>query len=114
MTEECVLPKIKGLLEERGWTLYRLAKESDLSYSTLKNLFQHKKSLTIPTLMRICDGLGISLSEFFAEEDDTVTKLTALDQKLLADFHRLRKNEKQLVMDRILYGFCDCDTYTSK
>lgn len=107
MKEECILSKVKILLEERGWSLYRLAKESDLSYSTLKNLFQRNKSLTLPTLMRICNGLEITLSEFFAEEGDEVRRLNVSDQKLLADFHRLRKNEKQLVMDRILYGFND-------
>lgn len=110
MKDECVLPKVKKLLEERGWSMYRLAKESDLSYATLKTLFQRNQSLTIPTLMRICDGLGISLSEFFAEADDAAVQLTDLDQKFLADFHRLRKNEQQLVIDCILYGFCDCNT----
>jgi len=111
MKEEYVLQKIKMLLDERGWTLYHLAKESDINYATLKNLFQSGKLLTVPTLMRVCEGFGISMSEFFAEEYVSENQLTFFDKKLLEYFHRLRKNERQLVMDRISYGFCDCNIY---
>ena len=31
--------QIKKLMEERGWTDYRLAKESGLSHSTIANMF---------------------------------------------------------------------------
>ena len=32
--------RIKQLMEERGWTDYRLAKEANLSHSTITNLFK--------------------------------------------------------------------------
>lgn len=64
MKEEYVLKKVTQLLQERNWTLYRLAKESEISYSTLSNTFHRNNVPSVSTLMRICDGFGITLSEF--------------------------------------------------
>ena len=97
MKEEYVLSKVTQLLEERNWTLYRLAKEADISYSTLSNTFHRNNVPSVSTLMRVCDGLGITLSEFFDEEGTAVKKLTIEDQRLLADFHRLPREEKKLL-----------------
>lgn len=97
MKEEYVLSKVTELLEERNWTLYRLAKEADISYSTLSNTFHRNNVPSVSTLMRVCDGLGITLSEFFDEEGTAVKKLTIADQKLLADFHRLPREDKKLL-----------------
>lgn len=97
MKEEYVLSKVTQLLEERNWTLYRLAKEADISYSTLSNTFHRNNVPSVSTLMRVCDGLGITLSEFFDEEGTAVKKLTIADQRLLADFHRLPREDKKLL-----------------
>ena len=45
-----VLQKIKELMEERGWSLYKLAKESGIPYSSLNSLFQKNNQPTITTL----------------------------------------------------------------
>ena len=97
MKEEYVLKKVTQLLQERNWTLYRLAKESEISYSTLSNTFHRNNVPSVSTLMRICDGFGITLSEFFDEGGITVKQLTSSDQKLLADFHSLPRSDKNLV-----------------
>lgn len=97
MKEEYVLKKILSLLDERNWTLYRLAKESDLSYSTLSNTFHRNNVPSVSTLIHICEGFGITLAEFFDESGDTPIQLTTAEQTLLADWQKLPKNEKQLV-----------------
>lgn len=97
MREDYVLKRVTQLREERGWSLYRLAKESDISYSTLSNTFHRNNVPSVSTLIRICEGLGITLSEFFDEGGTMQKQLTASDQKLLADFHRLPRNDKNLV-----------------
>ena len=43
--------QIKKLMEERGWTDYRLAKESGLSHSTVTNMFNRNNAPTLPTLV---------------------------------------------------------------
>ena len=52
---------------------------------------------SVSTLMRICEGFGITLAEFFDEEGTMPKQLTVSDQKLLVDWHRLPRNDKNLV-----------------
>ena len=59
--------RIKQLMEERGWTDYRLAKEANLSHSTITNVFKRNNAPTLPTLEVICRAFGITLAQFFAE-----------------------------------------------
>ena len=59
--------RLRALLDARGWSEYRLAKESNLSESTIMNIFRRNATPSIPTLEAICRGLGITLAQFFAE-----------------------------------------------
>ncbi len=61
--------KIRRLMEERGWSAYRLAKECGLSDATIGNLFRRNTTPSIATLEAICSGLDITLAQFFAEGD---------------------------------------------
>ena len=97
MKEDYVLKKVTQLREERNWSLYRLAKEAGISYSTLSNTFHRNNVPSVSTLMRICEGFGITLAEFFDEEGTMPKQLTVSDQKLLLDWHRLPRNDKNLV-----------------
>ncbi|MBR5870513.1 MAG: helix-turn-helix transcriptional regulator, partial [Clostridia bacterium] len=59
--------KIRSLLEQNGWSEYKLAQNSGLSNSTIINIFRRNTVPSIPTLEAICRGFGITLSQFFAE-----------------------------------------------
>lgn len=61
--------RLKQLLEERGWTEYRLSKESGVSESTLANIFRRNNVPSITTLEAICSGFRITLAQFFAENE---------------------------------------------
>ena len=41
-------------MDERGWTEYRLAKESGLAQSTITNMFNRNNAPTFSTLEAIC------------------------------------------------------------
>jgi transcriptional regulator with XRE-family HTH domain len=94
-----VLQRITVLREDRGWKLFRLAKESDISYSTLKNLYDRNNMPTIPVLMRICSGLGITLSEFFSFHGELPKQksLPKTESDLLRRFNALRPTDKRTV-----------------
>lgn len=66
-TTEAVRDRILHLCEERGLTINRLATISALPPSSIKNILygksQNPKLLTIKML---CDGLDITLGEFFS------------------------------------------------
>ena len=59
--------RLRQLLSERGWTEYRLSKQSGLSESTLGNIFRRNTMPSLSTLEAICSGFGITLSQFFCE-----------------------------------------------
>ncbi len=61
--------RLRQLLDERGWTEYRLSKECGLSESTLANIFRRNTVPSISTLEAICSGFDITLSQFFADGD---------------------------------------------
>lgn len=64
-----VLEKIDKLRIERNWTFYKLAETAEIPHSTLLNMFSRKTLPSITTLDAICGALGISLAEFFEENE---------------------------------------------
>ncbi|MBP3544506.1 MAG: helix-turn-helix transcriptional regulator [Lachnospiraceae bacterium] len=64
-----VIQKIKQLAEARGWTEYRLVKESGLAPSTIANIYHRNTIPTLPTLEALCNTFGITLSQFFSEDE---------------------------------------------
>ena len=61
--------RLRRLLKERGWSEYRLAKKCGLSQSTIANIYRRNTVPSIATLEVICAGFGITLSQFFADEE---------------------------------------------
>lgn len=61
------MDRVNELANERDLTLYKLAMLCDVSYSTLKNTQARGGQLTVDTIERICQGLGISMADFFTE-----------------------------------------------
>lgn len=60
-----ILKRIKNLCEERGWTKYRLSKESGIATSSISNMFSRNTQPSLDTVERLCMGFGISISDFF-------------------------------------------------
>ena len=52
--------RIRELMEERSWTEYRLAKEANLSHSTVANMFNRNNAPTFPTLEAICSAFQMT------------------------------------------------------
>lgn len=91
-----VLHKLHVMMKENNYTEYRLAKISNLSQSTISNIFTRNNVPTIATLEKICSAFGITLSQFFAEEDDLVA-LTKEDKDMLHSMRFLNANQKILL-----------------
>lgn len=70
MEEHEIIERIKSLCEARGWTVYRLSKESGITYSTLCTILHKVNVPSFSTLNRICSGFGITLSQFFDINND--------------------------------------------
>lgn len=59
--------KIKEMMKQRGWTAYKLSKQSGLSEATVANIIRRNTIPTVTTIEAICNGFGISMSQFFSE-----------------------------------------------
>lgn len=74
--------RIKQLMEIKNITEYRLAKLSGLSQSTISNIFNRNTAPTIPTIEAICNGLGISMSQFFSDDDAEAPVYLTFEQRV--------------------------------
>ncbi len=68
-TREAVVQRIIELCEEKNITINGLANISAIPPSTLKNIiYGVSKNPGVVTLKMLCDGLEISLEDFFSSE----------------------------------------------
>ncbi len=88
--------RIKQLMEERSWTDYRLAKESNLSHSTVTNMFNRNNAPTLPPLEAVCKAFGITLAQFFTEGNSP--ELTEEQRLLFAKWSTLKDDQKQALL----------------
>ena len=91
-----VLDKIDKLRRERGWSINNLAMEAMLTQSTLNNLYSRHSEPKLSTLRTICQAFGITLSEFFAD-DDPDDGYTPRERELVSSYRRLTDKEKRAV-----------------
>ena len=61
------ITRMYELLDDRALSLTKLAEMSGVAYSTIKMAESRNTQLSVDTIERICNALGITLSEFFAE-----------------------------------------------
>lgn len=84
-------------MDDRGWSEYKLAKESGLSQSTISNLFNRNTLPSIPTLEAICDGFGISLGQFFSAGNSVF--LSEEQKEFFDNWFSLDADDKQLIAE---------------
>ena len=90
-----ILDKINKLRIQRGWSMYKLAEECDVTPSTIANMFARETLPSLTTLMAICKGLDLSLSDFFCESDEKADELDERD--LLKNYRKLDPKTKKAV-----------------
>lgn len=68
-TYTAVKERLEYFLYQKRMSVHRLSLESSVSPSTIKNILYGKsRNPGIVTLKMLCDGLGITLTEFFDAE----------------------------------------------
>ena len=82
-----VLQEITKLRLKRNWSEYELAKNSGLTQSTISTWYY-----------KVCKGFGITLSQFFAENDDAIS-LTEEQKNMLDNWSALNPKQKQIIME---------------
>ncbi len=65
--KDAVVQRFKGLLSERNMKANELATISGVTPSTVYSMLEEKRrDISIVTIKKLCDGLGISLGDFFS------------------------------------------------
>ena len=95
-----ILTTIANMREARGWTEYQLAERSGLPQSTISTWFRKGMMPTIPSLEKICIAFGITISQLFANENESVS-LTSTQRKLLESWSRLDEEKQAAVFQLI-------------
>ena len=91
------IKRIDQLMKERNWTKYKLAAESGLSSSTIANIYRRNTIPSIATLEAICAAFGISLSQFFADENSNVLQLSNEQLEFFNKWVTLTNEQKELL-----------------
>lgn len=91
--------RIRRMMDERGWSEYRLAKECGVSQSTISNIFNRNYQPSISSLESICRSFGITLSQFFA--DGCLVELTEEQYDFFKRWSALSPEQKKLLSDLI-------------
>jgi len=96
LDEEYITNRIKELCDKRQMSMYALSKKTGISQSSLSNLMKRGSTPTFYTLDKICDGLGITLSQFFSKDIEKL-ELSAEQRKVLETWETLTDKEKEAV-----------------
>ena len=95
-----VIKRIDKLMKERRWSDYKLAAESGLSSSTIANIHRRNTIPSISTLEAICSAFGLTLSQFFTDDNQTV-QLSKEQKDLFDRWITLTEKQKQIIYDLI-------------
>ena len=94
-----IIEKIKHLRDERGWSTNQLALEAELTQSTVSTLLTKPNALpSLDTLMRLCGAFGITLAQFFAEDEDSEL-VSAQEKVLIGQFRKLPDKKKKAIIN---------------
>ena len=96
-----VLKRIIELREAHHWTEYQLAEHSGLTQSTISSWYRKQMLPTIPSLVKICDAFGITVSQFFLEKNEQTVHLTEKQASLLAASAKLSSEQYDALLSFI-------------
>lgn len=101
--------RIENLMKQRDMSYYRLVQLTGLSQSTLNNMKTRGSLPSLYTLEQICQGLQISLSQFFIDDSETCLCLNHFQAEFMKHFSLLTQEQQRLIFELVKNMNC----YTS-
>ncbi len=93
-----VLGRIDELLKERGWSKNELAKRSNITQSTISSWYSRNYVPGVPSIERVCQAFGITLTEFFITDSDFTFTLTVKQKELLLASSKLSDEQYEMLL----------------
>lgn len=94
-----ILGKIDQERLFRGWTEYMLAENSGLTQSTISTWRRKDLQPNVASIEKICDGLGITLAQFFSDSESTY--LTEEQKNILDLWGKLSPKQRSTVFEML-------------
>ncbi|MFC3768335.1 helix-turn-helix domain-containing protein [Paenibacillus sp. GCM10012303] len=109
-----IIGKIEELMESKGWTKYKLAKNSGLPQSTITSLLSGRvKSPSAETLTKLSTALGVSAAVLLGEENEIESE-DSIDKKIFDLLYVLTDKEGYFyeeLREDIFYAILDSNLY---
>ena len=98
--EDYIADRLVDLCEKRGLTKYRLAQLTGMSQTAIGSIISKESIPTIPTLEKLCSAFGITLAQFFSNEESH-PNLTETQREILMIWDSLDVEERKVFMTMI-------------
>ena len=98
-----IIGKIELMKSERNWTDYELAQRAMITQSTIASMKSRKSRKSPPrieTLQAICGAFGITLAQFFLE-DESIEMLSEIEMEMLDSFRKLPTEKQEALVSLI-------------
>lgn len=96
-----ILERILQLRKERGWTEYRLSEEAGIAQSTISSWFRKNVNPTKTSLEKICKAFNITMSQFFAFDNEPVV-LTDKQRQVLENWNKLNPKQQDIILELLI------------
>ena len=98
-----IAAKLKKLRTDKGYSYYQVNKKSGISGQHIKGMEEGTRQPTIETLQRLLTVYGLTISEFF-NENESIYFPTKEEQQLLENYRIMddEKSEALLKMSKVL------------
>lgn len=91
------MERIDFLCQQHHISKYRLSQITGISQSAFSKMARQQSSLSLETIQRICDALGISMAQFFSESRE-YPDLTAQQTQLLSSWNLLDAKKRAFAL----------------
>lgn len=93
-----LIQNIKKICDIKGISHYTLAKEADISTSTLHSLLSGKSRPYMYTVYRLCNALDIPITDLLAETGtEKIENISKKEQELLMLYRSCSSSKKRLL-----------------
>lgn len=94
-----ILKRIEKERAARNWSEYALAENSGLTQSTISTWRRKNLQPNVASIEKICDGLGITLAQFFSDSESTY--LTKEQEELLTLWGKLSPKQRAAILEML-------------
>ena len=96
---EDLIRNIRKQCENHDISYYALAKEADVSTSTLHALMAGKTKPYMYTVYKLCNALDISIMDLLDDEDmpENTTELNAKEREIISSYRKFSRSKKRML-----------------